>query len=100
MRGLGREITDYIAACLRQIASVEAVLTIAKVTAPIDRSTAAMSFRDHIARCNNYDPARVVPLFAGADRIGLVRRDNADALRRFPDVFAVARRQGGAGGAG
>jgi acetolactate synthase small subunit len=27
MRGLGREITDYIAACLRQIASVEAVLT-------------------------------------------------------------------------
>jgi acetolactate synthase small subunit len=25
--GLGREITDYIAACLRQIASVEAVLT-------------------------------------------------------------------------
>jgi acetolactate synthase small subunit len=27
MRGLGREITDYVAACLRQIASVEAVLT-------------------------------------------------------------------------
>lgn len=27
MRGLGREIADYIAACLRQIASVEAVLT-------------------------------------------------------------------------
>ena len=27
MRGLGREITDYIAACLRQIVSVEAVLT-------------------------------------------------------------------------
>ncbi len=50
----------------------------------------AMSFRDHIARCNNYDPARVVPLFAGADRIGLVRRDNAEALRRFPEVFAVA----------
>ena len=49
-----------------------------------------MSFRDHIARCNNYDPARVVPLLAGADRIGLVRRDNAEALRRFPDVFAVA----------
>ncbi len=24
-----------------------------------------MSFRDHIAACNNYDPARAVPLFAG-----------------------------------
>ena len=49
-----------------------------------------MSFRDHIAACNNYDPARVVPLFAGNDRVGLLRRDNAAALRRFPDVFAVA----------
>ncbi|HEX9536277.1 MAG TPA: DUF4743 domain-containing protein, partial [Stellaceae bacterium] len=49
-----------------------------------------MSFRDHIVSCNNYDPARVVPLFAGGDRVGLLRRDNAAALRRFPDVFAVA----------
>ena len=48
-----------------------------------------MSFVDHIRRCNNYDPARVVPLFAGADRIGLIRRDNAEALRRFPEVFAA-----------
>jgi 8-oxo-dGTP pyrophosphatase MutT (NUDIX family) len=48
-----------------------------------------MSFRDHIRACNNYDPARVVPLIAGNDRIGLLRRDNADALRRFPQVFAV-----------
>ncbi len=49
-----------------------------------------MSFRDHIVACNNYDPARAVPLFAGEDRVGLLRRDNAAALRRFPDVFAVA----------
>jgi hypothetical protein len=49
-----------------------------------------MTFRDHIVACNNYDPARVVPLFAGNDRVGLLRRDNAAALRRFPDVFAVA----------
>lgn len=49
-----------------------------------------MSFCDHIRRCNNYDPAHVVPLLAGADRIGLLRRDNAEALRRFPEVFAVA----------
>ena len=48
-----------------------------------------MSFHDHIAACNNYDLARVVPLFAGNDRVGLLRRDNAAALRRFPDVFAV-----------
>jgi 8-oxo-dGTP pyrophosphatase MutT (NUDIX family) len=48
-----------------------------------------MSFLDHIRACNNYAPARVVPLLAGSNRIGLVRRDNAQALRRFPDVFAV-----------
>jgi 8-oxo-dGTP pyrophosphatase MutT (NUDIX family) len=48
-----------------------------------------VSFIDHIRRCNNWDPARAVPLVAGADRVGLVRRDNAEALRRFPDVFDV-----------
>src|ERR1700719_2675222 len=48
-----------------------------------------MSFRDHIVSCNNFDPARVVPLLTGHQRVGLVRRDNAAALRRFPDVFAV-----------
>ena len=49
-----------------------------------------MSFCDHIRLCNNYDPARAVPLTAGNARVGLLRRDNADALRRFPEVFAVA----------
>lgn len=34
MRGLGREATDYIAACLRQIASVEVVLTSRKHHVP------------------------------------------------------------------
>ena len=48
-----------------------------------------MSFRDRIRTCNNYDPARAVPLIAGTGRIGLVRRDNAAALKRFPEVFAV-----------
>jgi hypothetical protein len=48
-----------------------------------------VSFLDHIRRCNSYDPARAVPLFAGAVRIGLLRRDNAAALRRFPEVFEV-----------
>ena len=49
-----------------------------------------MSFSDHIRSCNNYDPARVVPLTAGNARVGLLRRDNAEALRQFPDVFAAA----------
>jgi hypothetical protein len=48
-----------------------------------------MSFSDHIRACNNYNPARVVPLTAGNERLGLLRRDNAEALRRFPDVFAA-----------
>ncbi|HEY1298989.1 MAG TPA: DUF4743 domain-containing protein [Stellaceae bacterium] len=48
-----------------------------------------MSFADHIEFCNSCDPARVVPLVAGGGRIGLVRRDNAAALRSFPEVFAV-----------
>ena len=48
-----------------------------------------MSFRDHINSCNSFDPARVVPLTAGNARLGLLRRDNADVLRRFRDVFAV-----------
>jgi 8-oxo-dGTP pyrophosphatase MutT (NUDIX family) len=48
-----------------------------------------MSFRDHINSCNSFDPTRVVPLTAGNARLGLLRRDNADMLRRFRDVFAV-----------
>jgi hypothetical protein len=48
-----------------------------------------MSFRDRIRACNNYNPSRAVPLIVGNDRIGLVRRDNAAALRRFPEVFSV-----------
>src|SRR6201988_4379367 len=48
-----------------------------------------MSFGDHIRACNNFDPTRVVPLLAGNERVGLLRRDNAEALRQFADVFAV-----------
>ena len=48
-----------------------------------------MSFGDHLRMCNSYVPARAVPLLAGNHRIGLVRRDNAAALRRFAEVFAV-----------
>jgi hypothetical protein len=48
-----------------------------------------MSFGTHIRRCNNYDPAHALPLLARGRRIGLLRRDNAAALHRFVDVFAV-----------
>jgi hypothetical protein len=57
---------------------------------PVLTGVLAVSFVDHIRRCNNYDPRRVVPLVAGGDRIGLVRRDNAQALREFRRVFRVA----------
>jgi 8-oxo-dGTP pyrophosphatase MutT (NUDIX family) len=49
-----------------------------------------VAFVDHIRRCNNYDPARVIPLYLTGARIGLIRRDNAEALRRFKNVFRVA----------
>jgi 8-oxo-dGTP pyrophosphatase MutT (NUDIX family) len=49
-----------------------------------------MSLLRHIRRCNDWRPQRFVPLRRGDDRIGLVRRDNAAALRQFPDVFSVA----------
>ena len=48
-----------------------------------------MPFAEHIRRCNNFDPSRVVPLVAGERRIGLLLRENAVALRPFGDVFAV-----------
>src|SRR2546423_13423156 len=46
-----------------------------------------MSLLRHVRRCNAWDPARFVPLLLGEERIGRVRRDNAAALARFPDVF-------------
>jgi Domain of unknown function (DUF4743) len=48
-----------------------------------------MPFTDHVRICNSYDPSRAVPLVAGSVRIGLLRRDNAELLRRFPEVFRV-----------
>jgi 8-oxo-dGTP pyrophosphatase MutT (NUDIX family) len=48
-----------------------------------------MALADHIRACNNYDPARVIPLLAAGRRIGLLCRDNAAALRRFSSVFTV-----------
>ena len=48
-----------------------------------------MSFADRIRHCNSYDPSRAMPLLAGEQRIGWLRRDNAAVLARHGDVFAV-----------
>ncbi|HYM02413.1 MAG TPA: DUF4743 domain-containing protein [Stellaceae bacterium] len=48
-----------------------------------------MSLLRHVRACNDFRPDRFVPLRRGAVKIGLIRRDNAQALRRFPAVFAV-----------
>ncbi len=50
-----------------------------------------MSLLRHVIRCNEYRPERFLPLLHGETQIGLVRRDNAEALHRFPEVFAVSR---------
>ena len=49
-----------------------------------------MSLLRHIQACNTYRPERFLPLFLGDDRVGLVRRDNAEVLRRFPRVIQAA----------
>jgi len=49
-----------------------------------------MSLLRHIRACNTYRPERFLPLFLGEERVGFVRRDNADVLRRFPRVIEVA----------
>jgi Domain of unknown function (DUF4743) len=48
-----------------------------------------MSLLRHISACNTYRPERFLPLFLGAERVGWVRRDNAEVLRRFPRVIEV-----------
>jgi hypothetical protein len=48
-----------------------------------------MSLLRHIRACNTYRPERFLPLFLGEERVGLVRRDNAEVLRRFPRVIEV-----------
>lgn len=48
-----------------------------------------MSLLRHIRRCNDWRAEGFVPLWRGQARIGLIRRDNAEALRRFSEVFSV-----------
>jgi 8-oxo-dGTP pyrophosphatase MutT (NUDIX family) len=47
-----------------------------------------MSLLQHIRACNAYDETRFLPLVHDGAQVGLVRRDNAQRLRRF-DIFRV-----------
>jgi hypothetical protein len=49
-----------------------------------------MSLLRHIELCNAYRGDRFLPFWHERDRLGLVRKDNAEALRRFPKLFSVA----------
>ncbi len=48
-----------------------------------------MSLLRHIRQCNRYEQERFLPLNHDGARLGLVRRDNAEHLRRFPALFRV-----------
>ena len=44
----------------------------------------------HIRQCNEYRPDHFVPFWHRGERLGLIRKKNAEALRRFPTVFEVS----------
>jgi hypothetical protein len=48
-----------------------------------------MAFADRIRHCNSFDPARVIPLWAGEHRVGWLRHDNAEVLGRHDRVFKI-----------
>ncbi len=48
-----------------------------------------MSLLHHIRACNAWEAADFLPLRHRGVRLGWVRRDNAERLRRFPAAFAV-----------
>lgn len=61
-----------------------------------------MKLLRHIRACNTYRAERFLPLLLDGERVGYLRRDNAEILRRFPEVFefgAEAARICVAGGA-
>ena len=49
-----------------------------------------MSLLRHVRLCNAFRVERFLPLLHDTERIGLIRRDNAEKLRRFPEIFRVA----------
>ncbi len=49
-----------------------------------------MGLLRHIQQCNAHDPARFMPFRHSGERLGLIRRANAEALRRFPTAYEVS----------
>lgn len=52
-----------------------------------------MSYLDRIADCNTFDLQRYLPFQIAGQRVGLVRKDFAALLARYPQVFRVASRE-------
>jgi len=52
-----------------------------------------MSLLRHIEACNSFEPRRFLPLMSGKRQIGRIRLDNANFLRRFPEIFTVEPQQ-------
>ncbi|HUK59295.1 MAG TPA: DUF4743 domain-containing protein [Stellaceae bacterium] len=50
-----------------------------------------MSLLRHVRQCNCYAAEKFLPFNHEGERLGLVRRDNAEHLRRFPSLFRVGR---------
>jgi 8-oxo-dGTP pyrophosphatase MutT (NUDIX family) len=48
-----------------------------------------MTLLRHIRQCNQHRPDRFVPFWHGDQRLGLIRKKNAEALRRFPAAYDV-----------
>ena len=48
-----------------------------------------MSLLRHVELCNDYRADRFLPFRHGAERLGLIRKDNAATLKRFPALFRV-----------
>jgi 8-oxo-dGTP pyrophosphatase MutT (NUDIX family) len=48
-----------------------------------------MTLLRHIRQCNEYRPDHFVPFWHRGDRLGLIRKKNAEALRRFPAAYEV-----------
>jgi hypothetical protein len=48
-----------------------------------------MSLLRHIELCNHYEAGNYLPFLHRGERLGLIRRNNAEALRQFPALFAV-----------
>jgi len=49
-----------------------------------------MTLLRHIRQCNEYRPNHFIPFWHRDQRLGLMRKKNAEALRRFPAAYDVA----------